>query len=81
MSRPTPETVEYKEAQDYPRSAFVVPLAQFLEMKQQRDELQNSLKRAITELDLAGIEIFKWERDFTILVNDFKAFANRIKKQ
>ena len=49
--------------------------------KRERDELQNNLKRAITELDLASIEIFKWERDFTILVNDFKAFANSIKKQ
>jgi hypothetical protein len=30
--------LEYKEAQDFLRSAFVVPLAQFLEVKRERDE-------------------------------------------
>lgn len=45
MNRPTPETdSEYKEAQDFPRSAFVVPLAQFLEVKRERDESHDQLK-------------------------------------
>ena len=50
-------------------------------LKRELEEAQRYLKKTITELDLAGIEIFKWERDFSILVNDFKAFANSIKKQ
>lgn len=50
-------------------------------LKRELEEAQRCLKETNTELLLAGVEIFKWERDFTILVNDFKAFANRIKKQ
>ena len=49
-------------------------------LKLELEEAQNNLKKTITELDLAGIEIFKWERDFKVLVNDFKTFANRVKK-
>ncbi len=42
---PTPETdSEYKEAQDFPRSDFVVPLAQFLEVKRERDEARDQLE-------------------------------------
>jgi hypothetical protein len=67
--------------EDVSEAAMRIFAHRIAELERERDELQNSLKRAITELDLAGIEIFKWERDFSILVNDFKAFANRIKKQ
>ena len=61
----TPEEAEYKEAQDYEPSAFVVPLAQFLEMKQQRDEareLLESEKITRNHIIQRGIEMQK-ERD------------------
>jgi hypothetical protein len=54
--RPTPETdSEYKEAQDFPRSAFVVPLAQFLEVERERDEARDqvqAMREAIREVSL-----------------------------
>ena len=49
-------------------------------LKQELDEAQLCLKKAITELDLAGVEIFKWERDFMTVVNDFKAVVKQLKK-
>lgn len=50
-------------------------------LKQELEEAQNKLKNAITNLDLAGIELFKWERDFNIIVRDFKSFVDSVKRQ
>lgn len=64
--RPTPETdLEYKEAQDFLRSAFVVPLAQFLEVKRERDEsraARNECERQYQE-KVAEIAQLLSERD------------------
>jgi len=49
-------------------------------LKQELEEAQLCLKKAITELDLASVEIFKWERDFMTVVNDFKAVVKQLKK-
>ena len=46
----TLEEAEYKEAQDYEPSAFVVPLAQFLGMKQQRDEARELAQELLDAL-------------------------------
>ena len=49
-------------------------------LKQELEEAQLCLKKAITELDLASVEIFKWERDFMTVVNDFKAVVKQLNK-
>ena len=49
-------------------------------LKQELEEAQLCLKKANTELDLASVEIFKWERDFMIVVNDFKAVVKQLNK-
>lgn len=49
-------------------------------LKQELEEAQMCLKKAITELDLASVEIFKWERDFRIVVNDFKTVVKQLNK-
>ncbi len=50
-------------------------------LKNELEELQICLKKAIMELDLAKTELIKWERDFMVVVNAFKSLANRIDKQ
>lgn len=50
------------------------------EARTELEEAQLCLKKAITELDLASVEIFKWERDFMIVVNDFKTVVKQLNK-
>jgi hypothetical protein len=49
-------------------------------LKQELEEAQLCLKKAITELDLASVEIFKWERDFMTVVHGFKAVVKQLNK-
>ena len=84
--RPTPET----DAEScYPDSnlgeCVCADFARKLERERDEartelEEAQMCLKKAITELDLASVEIFKWERDFMIVVNDFKTVVKQLNK-
>lgn len=80
--RPTPETdLEYKEAQDFLRSAFVVPLAQFLEVKRERDEsraARNECERQYQE-KVAEIAQLLSERDEALsLITKTKAILQQV---
>jgi hypothetical protein len=50
------------------------------EAQEELEEAQMCLKKAITELDLASVEIFKWERDFMTVVHGFKAVVKQLNK-
>ena len=50
------------------------------EARTELEEAQLCLKKAITELDLASVEIFKWERDFMTVVHGFKAVVKQLNK-
>jgi hypothetical protein len=56
---------EYKEAQDYERSAFVVPLEQFLSVEKELNELQEKYDTLATENMLEVNEICN-QRDAAI---------------
>ena len=67
--RPTPETDdEYAEAQDFYKSAFVVRLEQFQEVKRQRDEalaLARELRDALEQCRDDSVELkseWEWKR-------------------
>ena len=80
----TPETDTYAKA-DWWTLFRATEHARILERERDEartelEEAQLCLKKAITELDLASVEIFKWERDFMTVVNDFKAVVKQLNK-
>lgn len=82
----TPETDAFDSKWDsYSHPFEAIDFARKLERerdeaREELEEAQLCLKKAITELDLASVEIFKWERDFMIVVNDFKTVVKQLNK-
>jgi len=82
----TPETDDFElNLGDYSNPWKAIEFARKFERERDEartelEEAQLCLKKAITELDLASVEIFKWERDFMIVVNDFKTVVKQLNK-
>ena len=82
----TPETDAFDSKWDsYSHPFEAIDLARKLERERDEartelEEAQLCLKKAITELDLASVEIFKWERDFMTVVHGFKAVVKQLNK-
>ena len=82
----TPETDDFElNLDDYSHPWKAIEFARKLERERDEartelEEAQLCLKKAITELDLASVEIFKWERDFMTVVHDYKAVVKQLNK-
>ena len=82
----TPETDDFElNLDDYSHPWKAIEFARKLERERDEartelEEAQLCLKKAITELDLASVEIFKWERDFMTVVQGFKAVVKQLNK-